>query len=416
MARRRGRPLTGAIRERRRADGRIAFKARFTDQHGNQREPTVGYSPEWTRERAEEELANILADVRRGTWRPPVEPEERHNPDPTLHELASDWLRKQGIVLDERGRPVTHAEQELTPRAQEHIVWALRGHLLPALGRVRLSRLTAQRIDDYTAAKLAEGALAAAQINRTLARLAQVLDLAVAWRYLSANPARTDGRRVYVKPTSKGKSWLRFDELSDLLDAAGELDEGARRADHRHTGRRALLAVLFLAALRVGEATALCWRDIDLQNEIIRVADAKTPAGVREVPIGAMLLTELKAWRHIARDSRTGAPVFASAKTQRRGGRARDRHNVRARVLGPAVRLADRRRAERNEGPLPEITSHAGRRTAISWWLEAGHSIRRVTAWAGHENAGLTLDLYAQVDTRRPDQRIKDAMRISWLS
>ena len=47
-----------------------------------------------TRQKAEVELENILADVRRGSWQRP-EPErsvDEPRPEPTFHEFASEWL------------------------------------------------------------------------------------------------------------------------------------------------------------------------------------------------------------------------------------------------------------------------------------------------------------------------------------
>jgi integrase len=46
---------------------------------------------------------------------------------------------------------------------------------------------------------------------------------------------------------------------------------------------RALIATLIYAGLRIGEATALRWRDIDLANGRISVSDSKTQAGIRLV-------------------------------------------------------------------------------------------------------------------------------------
>ena len=42
------------------------------------------------------------------------------------------------------------------------------------------------------------------------------------------------------------------------------------------------------------------------------------------------------------------------------------------------------------------MLSHAGRRTAITWWAEAGYDERDVMLWVGHEDPALTLRLYRQ--------------------
>ena len=64
------RPATGQIVERKGAQG-ITFAARFRAL-GQRQYVTLGYSWDgYTRRRAETELDNVLADVRRGRWRPP---------------------------------------------------------------------------------------------------------------------------------------------------------------------------------------------------------------------------------------------------------------------------------------------------------------------------------------------------------
>src|SRR4051812_15549292 len=73
--------------------GVTSFALRFR-AYGERRYLTLGYSSEgWTRRRADEELANILADVRRGIWRPPEEvPPTPVVTVPTFHVFASEWL------------------------------------------------------------------------------------------------------------------------------------------------------------------------------------------------------------------------------------------------------------------------------------------------------------------------------------
>jgi hypothetical protein len=53
--------------------------------------------------------------------------------------------------------------------------WALELHLLPNFGHPRIDEIDRQLVDRYSTAKLAEGRLCAATINKTLVRLAQIL-------------------------------------------------------------------------------------------------------------------------------------------------------------------------------------------------------------------------------------------------
>lgn len=64
------RQATGQVLERKRGDGTRVWALRFR-AYGKRRRLTLGTAEEgWTRQRAGEELQNVLADVRCGTWRP----------------------------------------------------------------------------------------------------------------------------------------------------------------------------------------------------------------------------------------------------------------------------------------------------------------------------------------------------------
>src|SRR4051794_25336960 len=62
------RPATGQVIERETAAG-VSYSLRFR-ANGARRFVLLGYASQgWTRARAEDELANVMADVRRGLWR-----------------------------------------------------------------------------------------------------------------------------------------------------------------------------------------------------------------------------------------------------------------------------------------------------------------------------------------------------------
>jgi len=135
------RQATGQVVVRERQAGRLnALRFRA---YGRRHYLTLGTDSEgWDRRRAEEELENVLADARRGIWKPqersePVEP----TPEPTFHEFASEWM--------EEVRP------ELRPRTAEDYKWALTHHLLPFFAEHRLSEVTVEEVDRYRAGEVA---------------------------------------------------------------------------------------------------------------------------------------------------------------------------------------------------------------------------------------------------------------------
>jgi integrase len=136
------RPGTGQVVVRERRAGRL-FALRFR-AYGNREYVTLGMDAEgWTQQRAEVELQNVLADVRRGVWRPPhPEPAPPPVADPTFHEFASEWWASK---RDELGR-----------KTQIDYEWQLSNHLLPFFADHRLSKITIREVDRYRAMKVAE--------------------------------------------------------------------------------------------------------------------------------------------------------------------------------------------------------------------------------------------------------------------
>ncbi len=379
------RPATGQVivDERRRS---ATFGLRFR-AYGRREYVTLGTAGEgWTRAKAETELQNILADVRRGIWQPPaVEVVQAPRAMPTFHEFASEWFERQTLEGGQRGEGLSEA-------GKAALGWVISNHLLPTFALRRLDQITVEDVDRYRLGKVRGGKLSATSINKTLATLAAILESAVEYELIDRNPAR--GRRRRLPATAPRRSWLdRADHIAALLDAAGQRDQKAKVCRGQ---RRALLATLVFAGLRIGEALSLRWRDVDLARGTITVRDAKTDAGVRVVNILPILRDELGAYR--ARlDPTAAALVFGTANGHRQGAT-----NVRRRVLAKAVEQANRQLSEDNTEPLPDgLTPHSLRRTFASLLFAIGETPPYVMAQMGHTTPNLTLAIYARQMNRR---------------
>jgi integrase len=365
----------------------------------------------WSHARASIELQNILADVRRGIWSPNrPEPAPVVNAEPTFHEFASEWFEaskhqwRQNTVLD--------------------YAWQLTCHLLPFFKDHLLSEITIAEVDRYRQHKLAEAnavraavqtgkplrekykgtegrtherrrrPLSATSINKTITRLAQILEVAVEYGLIDRNPAK--GRRRRLKGSSPPKIWLdRSEYIQALLDGASDLDRAASETGgHDHKGappyRRALLATLVFAGLRIGEATALCWRDVDLAGGRIIVRASKTDAGIRQVELLPTLRDELAAHKTRVQDAQPTALVFRTvAGTRLKQG------NIRRRVLDPAVRRANEALVASGDVPLPDgVTPHKLRHTFASVLVALDVDPGTVMDQLGHANAAFTLAVY----------------------
>jgi integrase len=208
------------------------------------------------------------------------------------------------------------------------------------------------------------------------------------------------------------------EQIVALLDAAGELDRTASKG-RTHVERRAMLAVLTFAGLRIGELCALRWRDVDLAAGWLTTG-SKTDAGrFRRVKIRGALRDELLALRGRHQDAAQSTYVFPTAT----GGRMSE-DNFRSRVLGKPATVKDGEPAPGNgtiaqankqlEGdglrPLPEkLTPHSLRRTFCSLLYALGEDPGVVMDEMGHTDPALALRVYRQSMRRGEDE--KAAMR-----
>ena len=391
------RKATGEVLLRERGDGEKVWALRFR-AYGERRRQTLGTAEEgWTRQRAEQELENVIVDVRKGHWKPQerleaVEPA----PEPTFHEFISEWFE---------GR-----RREVKASTVDAIQWRLSYVLLPFFADHRLSQITPREIDRYRLTQVRERdrlralreagekidrrPLSNTTINRTIALLGQVLEVAVEYDLILSNPARGRRRRLIAERPSR--AYLdSAEQIAALLDAAGELDAEAR-GDRSHVGRRPLLATLTLAGLRIGELLELRWRDVDLASGWLQVGEAKTDAGRREVKIRPRLRDELAAHKAAMRHHEATAFVFGTSE-----GKRQNASNVRDRVLVKAIKRANENLAEAEGSALPALTPHGLWRSFASILYAIGESPPVVMAEMGHTDPALALGIYAQAAARR---------------
>lgn len=410
------RPATGTIVERRNRKGKTTRMLVLTI-NGRRRGVSLGTA---SREDAERELRGARADIERGIEpailtrsRAPVVPE---TPDvPTFHDFADEWWAL--------------AQGQLAPKTKVDYLWRLERYLVPFFGAMRLGAIDVQSVERYKAKLLAENEqirkdaakgkpqtekytdkrgrecerrlkpLSPRAINMTLILLGAILESALERELVDRNPARGSRRRLRERRPQR--SYLdSAAQIEALLDAASELDSGATK-ERRHIERRAMLAVLTFAGVRIDELCELRWRDVDLAAGWLTVGKAKTDAGVRKVKLRGALRDELA---RIKPDiPRADGYVFAA-----RGGKRMSADNIRKRVLGGSVRLADEKLSAAGLPPLPDkITPHSLRRTFATVLYALGESPVTVMHEMGHTDPGLAMRIYAQAMRLSDDERTK---------
>jgi integrase len=387
------RRATGTIDPHQWADGRtVTFRLKVRAD-GKRYTISLGTNHEgWSMERAQVELEQIMRQIERGTWEPPTRSEAAPNDldrDECLRMTAYRWWQRR--------------KTELADNTELDYKWRL-DHALLHLGDHVTAELDARRVDDFRQQLVGRG-LSPRSVNMVLDLLAQILDDAVEYGLLDANPAR--GRRRRMKVPKSSRTFLEPDMVVDLLDAAGAWER--ELPEHQRYGRRAFLATLCLAGPRISELIESPRGRLDLHAGQL-VLGKKTEAGIdRTLELSAFLLDELRA--HLAavpdrlRDSHgAGLPIFPTWT-----GGLMNPSNVRNRLLNGTpprgtrrptkgvVQRVNEKRAAQDRMLLPaRVTPHTLRRTFASLCFFAGRDLRWVMGQLGHDDPRMTLGVYAQ--------------------
>ena len=277
----------GQVLERLWKSGR-GYALRFR-AYGERQYLTLGPETEgWDRRRAEEELANVMADVRRGIWTPPTRRARR-----TGAAEASDAMP----TFDSFARSLMAARQSEMSEANYAYKENALAHILPYFGDWLLHEIDIQAVDAFRGHMVEvsearrrardsgqpmrnEGGqalrpLSPATINKTIDTLQWVLSVAVEYRYIAENPAA--GRRRRLRAKRPAPVHLdSVEQIATLLEAAGQRDRDKRWLTN---DRRPIIATLLFAGPRAGELCNLRWRDVDLANGRIRIAAPRLRPG-----------------------------------------------------------------------------------------------------------------------------------------
>ncbi len=135
------------------------------------------------------------------------------------------------------------------------------------------------------------------------------------------------------------------------------------------------------------------------------MGESKSDAGVRHIRLLPVLRDELGAHKASSRSIASSDPVFPTLT-----GRARDKDNVRNRVLAPAARRADELLEKAGSVPLPTgLTPHGLRHTFASLLVALGEDPRYVMGQLGYTDPAFTLRLYSHA--MRRDEGDLDQLR-----
>jgi integrase len=310
--------------------------------------------------RSKTEALQRLADLRARTAS-----ELTRRRAPTLREFIEGWL-----------------EREVRPNRRATTYRSYKGisdnHILPTLGSVRVNRLEPSGVERCIAIVRQTSSASMAAKARTV--LHRVMARAVALELAPRNPVQ----HVEVpRVTKREMSFLTSGQLERLFaKAVGDRFE-------------ALPMLLATSGLRIGEARALTWADVNFEKRTIvvsktaqeadgavKIVEPKTAAGRRTVAIGAATVRALQGRKRLAKREGFDRPsdlVFPS-----QSGTPMRLSNLHRRWWAPLLEKAG----------LERIRLHDLRHSAATLSLLAGTNAKVVADKLGHTSPAFTMRTY----------------------
>ncbi|WP_371262036.1 tyrosine-type recombinase/integrase [Phycicoccus sp. Soil802] len=303
----------------------------------------------------------------------------------TLSEAAEVWLSRIQRLADLGQR---------SPGTVETYGRQLEGHVLPRIGGLRLRELTTPVVDRFVLDVYQDVGAATARTCRSI--VSGALSLAVRQGAIAANPAR-ELERLEGTRAKEPRALTSEEQAKWFMGMTG--DQVAVRQDLVDFS-----AFLLATGLRIGEALAVLWTEVDLDtgaltvtSTLIRVTGqgllrktTKSKAGQRALllPTWCVAMLRRRSEVGVAPDE----PIFATVD-----GRFRDPRNVSRQLADARDRLG-----------FGWVTSHTWRKTMATILDGGGASPRMIADQLGHSRVSMSLDFY--LGRRSVDPRVLAAL------
>jgi integrase len=259
----------------------------------------------------------------------------------------------------------------LSANTRANYLGALDTKVLPILGRqTKVANVTTAHIRTLID-KLISRKLAGSTVRANIAAASALFRYAVRRGIIPTNPVR--GLERGERPSGKRTTEPRYLDRLQIDQLLGKLSETFRP----------IAATLAFAGLRVSEALALTWADVDFDNLVLHVRGTKTVASRADVPLAADLARELKAHRSRLAEVdlqfvRPGALLFTQSR----------RNALRA-IYAAGTQ------AGLNPDGVERVSCHDLRHSCAGLLFAAGLPAPAVSSVLRHADVRITLSTYA---------------------
>lgn len=278
-------------------------------------------------------------------------------------------------------------------------------HILPKFGKVKFNKISitqAQKAVNEWAKKLKN-------YVTVLGYCSRLMKYAISLELIDKNPFE-----YVVRPKAKvkkdKKQFYTKDELQVILDYLEKLTHaGDELQKHQEYFYYCLVRLLAFSGLRINEALALEWSDIDFNactlsvsknlsriDKGFKLSTPKTKASYRTIPLDNKTMQVLKTWRTIHKQMLFMNGKRSEVVFSRLDGRYSDCREI---------YICLKHRIEKTDS-IP-ITLHGFRHTHASLLFASGVSIKEAQVRLGHSTIQMTMDIYTHVTEEKQTETVE---------
>ncbi|MFQ9539321.1 MAG: tyrosine-type recombinase/integrase [Lactococcus lactis] len=297
---------------------------------------------------------------------------------------------------------------EVRPQSYEQTVSKLNLHILPVLGDMKVEKITLPMVQNFVNKLASSGSLGRGSFRIVLSINKRILKYAVNLQLISVNPAdNVIVPKIKKEESKKQAKHFEDNQLKQFKDYMNSLPDTFKNCYYN-----TLYNTLLASGCRIGEAVALEWSDIyleDLDNGYIdinktvsfrnmKINPPKSKAGKRKVSIDRNTVLMLRLYK--ARQYQCFMEHGYGAKMV---------NYVFSNGFNDYPTLSGLQRIltkHLEEAGLPRFTFHAFRHTHASLLLNAGISYKELQHRLGHATLAMTMDTYSHLSKEKEKEAV----------
>lgn len=379
---------------------RTAWVVRYTDTQGKRRLRT--FSGTAANKRANDFAAETRVQVQAGTH-------VADSASKTVAYAAEEWIK--AVRVGRNGK--APAEASTLRQYRGHIDH----HIEPALGSLKLSKLTGPRVVDFRDHLLAT--MSRPLAKKVLTSFKSIIREAQTRGLIVANPAAAVS--IQSARETRHREEVRIPEKGEIRKLRAKLEELAEQSNQQRAKAwrryRALIETAIHTGARASELRGLPWDAVNLKAGTIEVrqrADEngkigapKSTSSHRTINIPASLVTLLRTWKA---ECPPGSLAFPNWQ-----GEVEALANIHTRAWKPLQIAAGVIRIGADGKPAAKYRFHDLRHFHASHLIADGTNAKEVMVEMGHATIAVTMDVYGSLfrDDDAENQRRERAERLA---